>query len=814
LNRTDAPRASLPVYGGLFFTTLSTLMYEVLLTRIFSVTMWYHFAFVAVSVALFGMTVGALIVHLLPKFFDKRRLPDQLALSTLLFSVSMVLSFAAHLQIQFQPAWSFSGVGLSALTYIVISVPFIFSGVAVSLTLTRYASQVSRLYAFDLAGAALGTIGLVWLLNVTKDASSAVLAVAALAAVGSLLYAGASTRRAVLAGASSLAVVVLASLAATNAAQARHENAFLRIVHVKGVDESKPLYETWNAFSRIQVAGDPNAVSEALAMRESGGAGPASVRHLGMTIDATAGTLLTSYNGDPKSVAYLQDDVVSLVHQIRPRSKVLLIGTGGGGEVLLSISLGHPSVTAVEINAAILDAVNNRYGDFTGHLDKRPGIHFVNDEGRAYVERSHKKYDILQIPFTDTWAATGAGAFALTENGLYTVDAWQTFIDHLSDHGVLTVTRWYLSPHPIEAYRLTALAAESLRREGVDDPRSHIVLVRNAETLPGFAVANILVSKQPFSPADLAQIDRISSDRGWTVVLAPGRPSPDPLFAQIVETRDVSSLDIGYPADITPPTDDRPFFFQMVRFSDLFNRSLYGGSNDYVARPVLVLFSLSVAVLGLTALCIVIPLVLTTSRHALGSTMPLVVFFAAIGLGFLLLEIAQMQRLTLFLGHPTYSLSVVLFSLLLFSGIGSFITEWLIRVRGDLRVRAAQLWPLVALLLVIVAFGIATPSIIDQFRGETTPLRIATAVLLLAPMGLLMGMPFPLGMKVASTHPNAPTAFFWGINGATSVCASVFAVSISLGWGISMAFWAGCLAYAVAAIALAYTVLRPAAVSA
>lgn len=172
---------------------------------------------------------------------------------------------------------------------------------------------------------------------------------------------------------------------------------------------------------------------------------------------------------------------------------MLLIGTGGGGEVLLSLSLGHPSVTAVEINAAILDAVNNRYGDFTGHLDTQPGIHFVNDEGRAYVERSHDKYDILQIPFTDTWAATGAGAFALTENGLYTVDAWQTFIDHLTDHGVLTVTRWYLPPTPIEAYRLTALAAESLRREGIDDPRSHIVLVRNAGTLPGVSVANILV---------------------------------------------------------------------------------------------------------------------------------------------------------------------------------------------------------------------------------------------------------------------------------------------------------------------------------
>jgi hypothetical protein len=279
-----------------------------------------------------------------------------------------------------------------------------------------------------------------------------------------------------------------------------------------------------------------------------------------------------------------------------------------------------------------------------------------------------------------------------------------------------------------------------------------------------------------------------------------------------VESDDVNSIDLGYPADISPPTDDRPFFFQMVRFRDLFDSSLYGGANDYVARPVLVLFSLSVAVLGLTAICIVIPLLLTTSRRALGSTLPLIAFFAAIGLGFLMLEIAQMQRLSLFLGHPTYSLTVVLFSLLLFSGIGSYISEWFTRDRAGVPTAGAQLTPIALLLVVIVIFGIITPAVIDQFSGETAAARIAVSVALLAPMGLLMGMPFPIGMKVAATRPDSPTAFFWGINGATSVCASVLAVAISLGWGISMAFWAGWLAYGVAGAALAYAILRPAAV--
>jgi hypothetical protein len=800
------PRAGAPAFAGLFLITFSTLMYEVLLTRIFSVTMWYHFAFVAVSVALFGMTAGALIVHLFPKWFDGRRLRDQLAVCSLLFSLSVVGSFLLHLQLPVDPKWTLEGVSSAALTYAIIAVPFTFSGVVVCLTLTRFHTQVSGLYAADLAGAALGAITLVWLLDVLEDGPSAVLAVGAFAAAGAACYAaGAGWRRFVL-PATALATVVLGGLALGNAVAARDEDAFLRIVRVKGFDESMPLYETWNAFSRIQVIGNPEALSQVSASGADGE--PPRVRRLGMTIDATAGTTLTSYNGDPESVAFLQDDVVSLAHRIRPHSRVLLIGVGGGYEVLLSLSVGHPSITAVEMNGAILDAVNGRYGDFTGHLDRQPGVRFVNDEGRAFVERTDDRYDILQIPFTDTWAATGAGAFALSENGLYTVDAWGTFYDHLSDDGVLTVTRWYLGEAPVEAYRLTALAAEALRRSGVERPREHIMLVKSRDSLPGVAVANILIGKRPFSEADIAAVEKVSRDLLWEVMLAPGRTGPNPLFAEIVDAEDVSSVDVGLPVDIRPPTDDRPFFFQMVGFSDLFDTSLYGGLNDYLARPVLVLFSLTVAVLALTAVCIVLPLVLTSRRIRITSTLPLLIFFCAIGLGFLLIEIAQMQRLILFLGHPTYGLSVVLFSLLLFSGIGSLASERIVAVTPNPGVRPSALWPLAALLAVLVVFAFVTPAVIDGAYGQTTPLRIASAVALVAPMAFLMGMPFPLGMKIASLRPDAPTAFFWGINGATSVCASVLAVAISMGWGISMAFWAGCFAYAVAAAALAFVVLR------
>ncbi len=790
------------VYGGLFFTTLSTLTYEILLTRIFSVTMWYHFAFVAVSLALFGMTAGALLVHLLPKRFPPNLTNRYLFYSTLLFSLTIVVSFILHLQIPFDPGWSFQSVALVSLTYVVISVPFVFSGITVCLALTRFPQQVSRLYAVDLVGAALGTITLIWLLDLLKDGPSAVLAVAGIAAIAAALFAYREVGPQGAVGAVVVALV-LAGLAVGNAISVQQHDPFLRITQVKGQDEDVPLYETWNAFSRIRVTGDPD-LRFPLGPEYPGGI----IGTLGVTIDATAGTTLTAYDGDPASLAYMEEEVVNLVHFLRDDAKVLIMGVGGGWDVLSALHFEQREITAVEMNSAILDTLNDRYGDYTGHLDEQPGVTVVNDEARSFVSRSDDNFDVIQIPFTDTWAATAAGAFALTENSLYTVEAWETFLEHLTDDGILSVTRWFFVPRPMEAYRLTSLAVEALRGTGVEHPRDHIILARSALSFPDIAQTTILVSPQPFSAEDIARARDAGEAQDFELLLTSEDDADDPLFAHIAESDDPGSIDLGFPGDISAPTDDRPFFFQMIGFTDLFDSSLYGGFNDYLARPVLVLFSLAVAVLLLTALCIMLPLLLTTSRKSLEGMLPFVVFFAAIGLGFLLLEIAQLQRLTIFLGHPTYALSVVLFSLLLFSGIGSLATERLGGISRNPGLSPTIILPLVALLAVVVTFGFATPGIIDVFDAETTPVRIAAAVGILAPMGLVMGVPFPLGMKVASLRPDAPTAFFWGINGATSVSASVLAVAVSMGWGISMAFWAGCLAYLAATLAMGVVVMR------
>ena len=785
-------------YCGLMMVALATLMFEILLTRIFSVTMWYHFAFMAISVAMFGMTVGAIIVHLFPLYFTQERVKYHLALSSLLFSISLVIAFLTHLSIPFVTEMSIVGLYSIALTYVTISVPFVFSGVCVSLAITRFPSQVSRLYAADLVGAALACLLLVFALGCT-DGPTAVVLVAFLAGLGSLFFcldaADKKLLRFVIAS-----CLIFGSFAAFNTIRSNEQTSLLRLLWVRGQRESVPLFEKWNSFSRVRVWGNPDSARTPFGWGMSSSLpSDLRVKTLDMDIDAYAYTPITAFNGKLSELDHLKYDVTNLAHYIRPQSKVLVIGVGGGRDILSALAFNQKSVLGVEINQSILNLINQRLGDYTGHLDRNPKVTLVNDEARSYIARQDEKFDIIESSLIDTYAATAAGAFVLTENSLYTVDAWKSFLEHLTPNGVLTFSRWYWQ-NPTEVYRLTCLAATTLIQFGVKDPRSHIIIVKQTGR-----IANLLVSVTPFTEADLDTLDAVSHRLDFTQVLTP-RFSADSVFSRIASGKNLSSFIDSYPANISAPSDDSPFFFLTLRLRDVLNVDLF--QQERVNRgintvPILILGALLIIVVGLSLLCIVTPLVLSRKDRSMGS-ISLILFFAFIGFGFMLVEISQMQRLIIFLGHPTYGLSVVLFALLLSSGLGSYSTQ---------RTAVAQLGHsgilrLILLLLTLTVFGILTPHALHMFQASTTPLRIAIAIGILFPLGFVMGMAFPLGMKVASTTTSSQTAWLWGINGATSVCASVVAVVIAMSASISTAFWTGVACYVIASAAFAWTAWR------
>jgi hypothetical protein len=759
-------------YAALFLVALGTLVLEILLTRIFSVTLWYHLAFIAVSVAMFGMTFGAVIVYVASGWFHGPRLRPALAITTALFGLTAVWSVQTQLGIGVDVANLRSPLRELALAYGVAAVPFTFSGIAVSLALTRFPWHVSRLYAADLAGAATGCIVLVVLLE-AFEGPPVVFVVAGSTAIAAMLFA----QRSPLMSSRQRTLVTLGVLLLVFGWTCdRARGAGLQVRQAKGSSLSRPLYEKWNSYSRIAV-GPPReewpfgwGLSHRYGRRNQ-------VRQLHLDIDASAETVLTVFNGELGDLDHLRYDVTNVAHYLAKDTNVFVIGAGGGRDVLSALVFGQRHVTAVEMNKAIIEAVNDEFGAVTGHLDRNPQIRFVNDEARSFLARSDARFGLIQISLIDTWAATAAGAFVLSENTLYTREAWELFWRKLDDEGILSVSRWYNRPRPLEVYKLAALAVSALRASGVTEPRQHLLLLATKpnEQNPGCCgnVATLMVRRAPFSQADLAQIDAVAREMDFEVVLSPTMATDD-TFARLADPRQTDAVVAEFDVELVPPTDDRPFFFKM-------DSTLLTGLFQLVTV-------LSIAFIAL-------PVAIKADRRAIVRHLPSSVVFAAIGLAFMLVEISLMQRLTLLLGHPTFSLSVVLAGLLVAGGLGSFSTARLTVPPMP----AAVARRLGALLLALMAIGWLAPPLIDLSYTASTPVRVAVALALIVPAGIFMGMPFPMAMMISSIRRPTLTAWLWGINGAASICAAVLAVIISSNLGISIAWWSGVACYAVAA---------------
>jgi hypothetical protein len=786
------------LYLTLFVITMATLMFEILLTRIFSVTMWYHFAFMVVSVAMFGLAGGALIVHFRPEVFTPERAREQIGASSFGFALSMVVSVMLHIA---TPADQILSL---LLAYVLMAVPFIFSGIAVCLALTRYPDHVSKLYAADLLGAASGCIVIVLLLKAI-DGITAVFVIALLATGAAMLLLG---RSHVLSRYARIGLAAFGLMSIANATLALAQWPHLGIRWTKGRFEADVQYEKWNHFSRIGVYDAPSVPT-------GWGLSPAFVpqhelRQLWLRIDGVAGTLLTGFDGDYTPLDHLKYDVSNLVHYLRSKGSVLIIGAGGGRDILSARLFGHQKVVAVELNGNILETVNGRYGDFTGHLDEIPSVRFVNDEARAYVANSKERFDVIQASWIDTWAATAAGAFALTENSLYTVDSWKVFLDHLQPDGILTMTREYTREDPRHAARLLALGRGSLEAVGVASPERHMMLVVNVlppkpnTIVPGNST--ILVSPTPFSAEDVATLTRVASRMKFEIAWAPGVEGSD-FYRTIASGDGLDELQESWGFRLDPPTANSPFFFNMLSMRKLLlPQSWRDLGKDPNLQAVSNLLILQLVVLVLAIVCLILPLARSRTVGALpsGST-PLLVFFCAIGLGFMLVEVAEMQQLSVFLGHPTYGVAVVLFSLLLGSGSGSLLTQ---RLPADAARRYGGL-VLLALVALLGAIGVASPAAVESLQSQPTATRIIVAVFIMTALGLLMGTAFPLGMKNVRGDAAALTPWFWGMNGATSVVASVTAVVLSLEWGIDVAYWSGTGAYVLASAAFVLAARQP-----
>jgi hypothetical protein len=785
----NSPRSG-AFYTGLGLTTAATLALEIIQTRILSVVSWYHLAFFVISVALFGLTVGALLVFLRPQRFASPELGRSLGRYAFYAALAVPLAYLDQIVLAPEMVFSLAAVVAFARLALTVALPFFFSGVVVTLALTRSPYPLARAYGADLVGAAAGCLSVIPLLSVL-DGGGALFAAGAAFAASSVLFARwdadarAARRGLVLAGA-----LVLAAMA--NSATYLGLDPIL----VKGRPEGRRsvAYERWNSFSRVLALKARWAAPAVALWAPSPNTPETPVEIVAMNIDGLATTSIFAMRGDPSRVRYLTYDATAMAHAVRSGS-ILVIGVGGGKDVMSALASGNERVRGIELNPAMTQALRGPYRDFAGLAD-RPGVELVTDEARSYLARHPERYDLIQMSLVDTWAATGAGAFTLSENALYTVEAWRLILSRLTEGGVFTVSRWYASGHPDETARLLSLACAALFEQGVAQPAAHLMLGAHGN------LATLLVSDRPFSQEDVARLRRHCAEMGFELLVAPGLPAPSGLLGRILAAGDRAQLErvaAEGALDLSPPTDDRPFFFNVVRLTRPWEaRRHLEPASGVVAGNVMATLTLATVVLvslALAALTLLLPRWLAPGAPSPGWRALL--YFVLIGGGFMLAEIALLQRLSVFLGHPTYSLAVVLFSLILFTGLGSLASE---RLPLDTRGRFA----LFALSLsgYLAAAGPALAALTRGFAGAPLAGRVALAVALLAPAGLLMGQAFPAGMKrFGAASPDA-RPWLWAVNGAAGVAASTLAVAISIAAGTLATLGLGAACYAATLLVL------------
>jgi spermidine synthase len=771
--------------AGISAVSAALLMTELALTRIFSVTMYYHFAFLAISIALFGLSASAVLVYVLRHRLAQRQTHVLLTSGALLHSAATLVSLAYLVRIRVGLDYSPQNLFLMLAIYVLASLPFLTGGAVISLAFARLADRINVLYASDLIGAALGCLLLIPLLN-RLGAPGVVMTAATLSMAAALCFAAPETRWRVL-------FAALIILAVPSAAQLTGRAPFA-VADTKGHLGDRVLFSKWNSFSRVAVYDRPHG-DWSLSPSFNG----PRIESLFMDIDSAASTPIVKGTGQLSDARYLRYELTALGYHLveQPAGfSALVIGPGGGRDLLSALVFGATRVDGVEINPIIAgDIMQDRFRAYSGGIYQDPRVRIHVDDGRSFVRRSPMRYDVIQASLVDTWAATAAGAYTLTENSLYTAEAFGEYMDHLTDRGLLTITRWVF-----DGLRLVSLAQAACAARGLD-AASRLAIVSYDR------VATFVLKKTPFTAAEVARLRQIAHDLEFTILYAPGL-EPDPLSAEPVEmirtgtsaadyrrlilANDREKFLSEYPLDIRPTTDDRPFFFHTTRlanqFETAFGKTMLFGNG---LSALLTLFGISGA---LVFMFVVGPLLVGADRPGAGWPAWLA-YFGALGAGFMLLEVALLQQFVLLLGHPVYSLTVTLFSLLLGTGIGSLISR---RIGSD-RVRAVVGRALGGIALVAVVAPLIVPWLIDAAIPWPLWLRIGLAVAILLPLGVLLGIPLPGGMRLLAARRPDIIPWGWGLNGAFSVVGATLAVFIAMNWGFSTALVAAAVVYGTAA---------------
>jgi len=798
--------------AGVLLVSLVLLALELVLSRILAVAMGYHFVFLVVSLAVLGVTAGSLAVLLAPGLFPHDRTRERLAAAALLLAALLLAAWALFLLLDRSPALAhrllapfhepfgepfgrrpagglLAGGLLAPFAALVVaaSLPFAAGGTVAALAMARFPWSAARVYAWDLAGAGAGVLAAVAVMTATTPFVCLPL-LASASALAAVLFAP-RARRGLRRAAAAGVALGLAVAAATSAF------GLVGLPLVRGRYEPDLAVVRWNAWSRVAAYPLRTGQSEGAWGLSRAFRGPLP-EQMGLVVDDTGYSTVVRYaKGD--DLSWAQWSLAALPWLLRPEADSLVIGPGGGRDLLVARAMGAARVRAVEVNPLVVRVVQEDLGDFSGRPYTLPGVETVVAEGRSWLQRDPERYDVVEAALVYGPTAPAEGAWTFTEDHLATLEAFHDLLAHLSEGGILAVTRLAAEA---SFPRLVATARRALEEGGVDRPGSHVFIAAER------GLATILVGQEAFTDGETMLLERACAALGYEVLYSPAGDG-ESLPYLILREKDLGKLASGLDRDILPATDDRPYVNALLRPGDLL-RGARGA--DAADRALLLLRSILVALVALAVALLALPLLARlrlrkASAEAAappwrvagegartGPVLAAALYFGALGVGFALVEVVLAKRLVLLVGSPGPAIAVVLGAFLAAAGAGSMHARHLVGLRATLRARCGALT--VSLLLA----GILLPAVVEVSVGSPLAVRLLVAASVAAGLGYLAGHPFPLGMALLASRQPRLVPWAWALNGACGALGAALGLLLSVGLGFTEAMMAGPACYLLA----------------
>jgi len=795
-----------PPFIAIGLLSVCVLAYEVLLTRLFSIVLWHHFAYMIISAAMLGYGASGTALNLLKEKIA-RHFGMVYVMAAAALAVLMPGAFLLAQQVPFDPLellWDKTQPGKLFAVYLLMMLPFFCGGLGIGLIFTHFGKQSSRIYACDILGAGIGSLGVivvVFLLPPNRVLNG-LTALAMLAAAIAVIELKIRTKWLM------ELFIGMALLAIVLPGMQVHPSPYKDLSQALNIVGAKVVEERNSPLGQVTVV-ENNRVPLRDAPGMSLNATMEPPPQLGVFVDGNGPSALTKFDGSLAPLAYLDQLTSALPYHVLgsdepatlESARVLVLGAGAGSDVLQALYHGSKDIDAVELDRNIIDLVSQRFRNFSGNLYSLPGVRVYITEARGFVNTSRERYDLIQVALLDSFGAASAGLYGLSENYLYTVEALQTFLSRLSPDGMLAVTRWLTLP-PRDALKLFATAISALERGGVTDPAAHLVMIR------GWKTVTLLVKSGAFTPGEITAIKEFCRERSFDLAYYPGMRADEANRYNLLEQPaffDGAVALLGpqrqgfidqYKFYIEPATDDRPHFFRFFKWDaaeELFALREQGGMAllDW-SYPLLV--ATLVQAIAASVLLILAPLALSRCRNTLPG-IPAAMYFLFIGFAFMFMEIAFIQKFVLFLSHPLYAVAVVLCAFLTFAAAGSWIAgRWQAVNKVTLAV--------IALGAISLLYLAILPGLFQALIHLPDEVRILISVALIAPLAMCMGVPYPTGMTRLANMSEQAIPWAWAINGFASVVGAVLATLLAIHLGFAAVILLAIMIYGLAALAL------------